>query len=216
MHAAVLLVSLVNPLDPKSVAATFGALGVGLVLFAETGLLIGFFLPGDSLLFTAGLLCSTRSHSTVHLNLAVTLTAAALGAVLGAQCGFLIGRRVGAPLLIRRNRPRLSDAAHRADSFFTRYGYPKAIVLARFVPLVRTVINPLAGILSVPARTFLVWQVIGGLLWSLGITVAGYELGSRIHNVDRYVLPIIALIVVVSLLPVLIGVIRARRAANAS
>jgi membrane-associated protein len=97
-----------NPLDPSSLLSSLGVLGVFLVLFAETGLLIGFFLPGDSLLFTAGLLCTTGATATVHLSLPAVLVAAASGALLGAQVGYWIGRRVGPRLLNRPDRPRLS------------------------------------------------------------------------------------------------------------
>jgi membrane-associated protein len=192
----------VNLLDANSVLASLGAAGVFLVLFAETGLLIGFFLPGDSLLFTAGLLCTTKAHSTVHLSLPAVLLAAAAGALLGAQVGYLIGRRVGPPLLETHERPRLRQALARGEEALKRYGAGKAIVLARFIPVVRTVLNPLAGVLGVPIRTFTVWQVAGGLVWSVGLTLAGYALGSHIPNIDHYLLPIVAVIVVVSLIPV--------------
>jgi membrane-associated protein len=200
-----------NPLDAHSLLSGLGALGVFLVLFAETGLLIGFFLPGDSLLFTAGLLCATSASTGLHLSLPAVLLAAAAGAVLGAQVGYQIGRRVGPRLLDRPDRPRLQDAVHRSRAALEKYGTGKAIVLARFIPLVRTVLNPLAGTVGVPARVFLLWQVVGGLVWSLGVTLAGYALGSRIPNVDRYLLPIVAVIVVVSLIPVALELLRARR-----
>jgi membrane-associated protein len=118
----------VNLLDPHSLLANFGALGVFLVLFAETGLLIGFFLPGDSLLFTAGLLCTSAPGSTVHLSLPAVLLAAAAGALLGAQTGYLIGRRAGPALLDRPDRPRLQQAVARAGAALDRYGTAKAIV----------------------------------------------------------------------------------------
>ncbi|HJQ47517.1 MAG TPA: DedA family protein [Amycolatopsis sp.] len=200
-----------NPLDPHSLLATFGPLGVAAVLFAETGLLIGFFLPGDSLLFTAGLLCATTAGSTLHLSLPWVLVAAAAGAVLGAQTGYLIGRRAGPALLDRPDRPRLHAATLRAKAALDGYGVGRAVVLARFIPLVRTVLNPLAGAIGVPVRTFTVWQVAGGLVWSLGVTLAGYLLGSRIPSIDTYLLPIIAAIVVLSLIPVAREVWRARR-----
>jgi membrane-associated protein len=199
-----------NVLDPHSLLAGLGALGVFLALFAETGLLVGFFLPGDSLLFTAGLLCAT-SASGVHLSLPVVLVAAAGGALLGAQVGYLIGRRVGPALLDRPDRPRLQDAVNRSRAALERYGTARAIVLARFIPLVRTVLNPLAGTVRVPVRLFTVWQVVGGLAWSVSVTVAGYLLGSRIPDIDRYLLPIVAVIVVVSLIPVGLELLRARR-----
>jgi len=200
-----------NPLDPHSLLTSLGALGVFLVLFAETGLLIGFFLPGDSLLFTAGLLCTTSATAAVHLSLPAVLVAAAAGALSGAQVGYLMGRKAGPVLLDRPDRPRLQHAVARADQALRRYGTGKAIVLARFIPLVRTVLNPLAGTVGVPVRTFTGWQITGGLVWSLGVTVAGYALGSHIPGIDRYLLPIVAGVVAVSFVPILVEVLRARR-----
>lgn len=198
-----------NLLDPQSLLASLGALGVFLVLFAETGLLVGFFLPGDSLLFTAGLLSTTSATSTVHLSLVIVLPAAAAGALLGAQVGYWIGAKAGPALLDRPDRPRLQQAVARAHHALDRYGAGKAIVLARFIPLLRTVLNPLAGTVGVPLRTFTLWQVLGGLLWSVGVTLAGYGLGSRIPSVDKYLLPIIAVIIVASMIPVMIELRRA-------
>lgn len=191
-----------NPLDPHSLLATLGVAGVFVVLFAETGLLVGFFLPGDSLLFTAGLLSATSATSRLHLSLPAVLVAAVAGALLGAQTGYLIGRAAGPRLLDRPDRPRLQAAVARSDAALRRYGHGKAIVLARFIPLVRTVLNPLAGTIGVPARTFTLWQAVGGVAWAVGVTVAGYLLGSSIPSVDRYLLPVIAGIVVLSLIPV--------------
>jgi membrane-associated protein len=205
----------VNLLDPHSLLSSFGAIGIGVVLFAETGLLIGLFLPGDSLLFTAGVLTAAPASAALHLSLGWVLLAAALGAFLGAQTGYLIGSRVGPPLFHPARRARLRDARDRAELYLARYGYGRAIVLARFVPVIRTVINPLAGILEVPAKVFTFWQVAGGLLWSAGVVLAGYWLGSHIHNVDKYLLPIIAVIIAVSLIPLAVEVMRARRARGA-
>ena len=205
----------VNVLSARSLLAAFGVLGVGAVMFAETGLLIGFFLPGDSLLFTAGLLCTGSGQHGVKLSLAPLLVAAAIGALAGAQCGYLLGRRAGGALLARSRSVRLHEGAHRAKELLERYGHAKAIVLARFVPVVRTVLNPMAGALGVPARTFTVWQVAGGLVWSLGLTLGGYALGSSVPNVDRYLLPMVAVIVAVSLVPLAAELYRSRRAAKA-
>jgi membrane-associated protein len=205
----------VNVLSAQSLLATFGVLGVGVVMFAETGLLIGFFLPGDSLLFTAGLLCTGSGQGGLKLSLGPLLVAAAVGALAGSQTGFLLGRKAGGALLARSRSPRLHAGAQRAEELLERYGYAKAIVLARFVPVVRTVLNPVAGALNVPARTFTLWQVVGGLLWTLGLTLGGYALGSSIPNVDRYLLPIIAVIIIVSLLPLGAELYRSRRAATA-
>ncbi|MET7618024.1 DedA family protein [Streptomyces sp. NPDC005408] len=200
----------VNLLDAGSLLSAFGALGIAVVLFAETGLLVGFFLPGDSLLFTAGLLCVPGAHGPVHLSLPQVLIAAVVGALLGAQAGYWIGRRGGRTLLARSRSRKLHEGAERAEDLLNRYGYAKAIVLARFVPVVRTVLNPLAGALNVPARLFTLWQVIGGLIWTVGLVLAGYALGSSVPNIDRYLLPIVAVVVVISLLPLAVEVVRAR------
>ncbi|MCQ9178004.1 DedA family protein [Streptomyces sp. IBSBF 2953] len=205
----------VNVLDARSLLSAFGVLGVGVVLFAETGLLIGFFLPGDSLLFTAGLLCTGADDRGLKLSLAPLLVAAAAGALAGAQCGYLLGRRAGGSLLSRSRSTRLHEGARHADELLERYGYAKAILLARFVPVVRTVLNPMAGALRVPVRTFTVWQVAGGLLWSVGLTLAGYALGSSVPDVDRFLLPIVAVIVLLSLIPLAAELHRSRRAAKA-
>ena len=206
------VVTALNPLSSTSVLASLGAFGVFLALFAETGLLIGFFLPGDSLLFTAGLLCTTGPHS-VHLSLPAVILAAIGGALLGAQTGYYIGRG-GRPLLGRTSHRFLRRGTERAGVLLAKYGYRKAIVLARFIPVVRTVVNPMAGALDVPVRTFTIWQVIGGVIWSVGVTLAGYALGSTIPSIDTYLLPIIAVIVIVSLIPVGVELFRARSASR--
>jgi membrane-associated protein len=215
MHLAASAGLVSTLLDPHALLATFGAIGVFLVLFAETGLLIGFFLPGDSLLFTAGLVCTTAATSGVHLSLPWILLAGAGGAISGAQVGYLLGRRIGPAMLDRPDRPRMQNAVARAAVALERYGTGRAIVLARFIPLVRTVLNPLAGTVKIPMRTFTLWQVIGGLGWSLGVTLAGYALGTQVPNIDRYLLPIVAAVVVVSLNPVLLELRRARATGGA-
>ncbi|MBT2387299.1 DedA family protein [Streptomyces sp. ISL-11] len=205
----------VNLLDAQSLLAMFGTIGIAVVMFAETGLLVGFFLPGDSLLFTAGLLCAGSSTASTTLSLPWVLLAAAVGALAGAQTGYLIGRRAGPALLARSGSPRLHQGAERAAELLERYGHAKAISLARFLPIVRTVLNPLAGALKVPTRTFVLWQMAGGLVWTVGLVLAGYGLGSSVPDVDRYLLPIVAAIVVVSLVPVALELRRGRRSAGA-
>lgn len=202
----------VNPLDASSLLAAFGALGIAVVLFAETGMLIGFFLPGDSLLFTAGLLARSGAHAGPRLDLAQVLLAAAVGALAGAQCGYAVGRRTGRALLARSRNRRLLEGAARAEELLDRYGHARAIVLARFVPVVRTVLNPLAGALGVAPRTFTLWQAAGGLVWTVGLVLAGYGLGSAVPNVDRYLLPLVGLVVALSLLPLALELLRGRRA----
>jgi membrane-associated protein len=194
----------------------FGTLlpfGVLLVLFAETGILLGIILPGDSLLITAGLWASDHSGHHTHPNIWLVVVCAAIGALLGAQVGYVIGRKVG-PHLFNRPDSRLFKRAYvdRAEEVFNNYGPPKAIVLARFIPGVRTLMNPLAGMLEVDARTFLLWQTIGGLIWSVGVTLAAYGVGSKIHNLDHYLIPIVLVIVVLSIIPVVLEIRKSRRA----
>lgn len=205
------LLQTVDILDARSLLTTFGSLGILVVLFAETGLLVGFFLPGDSLLFTAGLLSSAAGGGSTGLSLPVVLAAAAAGALVGAQVGYLIGRRAG-PALTDRARPRVVAAMDRSRQLLGRYGHARAIVLARFIPVVRTVLNPMAGALGVPAGRFTIWQVTGGLIWTCGLVLAGYLLGNTVPGVDRYLLPVVALVVMVSLVPIAVELLRARRA----
>jgi membrane-associated protein len=201
-----------NPLSSTSLLASLGALGVFLALFAETGLLIGFFLPGDSLLFTAGLLCAGTAGNKAHLSLPLVLLAAAGGALLGAQTGFIIGRKGGRPWLEHTNKRILRKGAERSEHLLHRYGYGKAIVLARFIPVVRTVLNPMVGALDVDTKTFTIWQVVGGLIWSVGVIMLGYALGATIgNNVDKYLLPIIAVIVILSFVPIVVEYFRNRK-----
>jgi membrane-associated protein len=163
------------------------------------------------LLFTAGLFCSARATSAEHLSLGWVLLAAVAGALAGAQTGFWLGRRGGRALLARTRSRWLRKGADRAGELLDRYGYARAIVLARFIPVVRTILNPLAGTLDVPTRTFTLWQASGGILWSAGITLAGYVLGASIPGIDQYLLPVIAVIVIASAIPVTVEILRARR-----
>jgi membrane-associated protein len=199
-------------LSPTHLLNTFGAFGLFVILFAETGLLVGIVLPGDSLLFTAGLLSATHRHGDVHLNLVAVLAAALLGAVLGAQTGYVLGRRAG-PRLFNRPDSRFfkQEYVERTKEYLEKYGTAKAVILARFVPVVRTLMNPLVGVAEVEASVFTPANLIGGVAWGVGVTVAGYILGKSVHNVDRYLLPIIAVIVVVSLIPVALEVRRSRQ-----
>ena len=203
---------MLNPTHLINLFGTLAPLGILLILFAETGLLIGIVLPGDSLLFTAGVLSATPKSGDVHLNLWVVMIAAFLGAVLGAQCGYIIGAKAG-PRLFNRDESRLFKRSHvdRTALYLEKYGPVRAVVLARFVPVVRTLMNPLVGVVEMDAGTFTTANLIGGALWSIGITLAGYALGKSIHNVDHYILPIIAVIVVLSLIPVFLEVRKSRR-----
>ena len=191
--------------DPKQILSDFGGAAtiiLILIIFAETGLLIGFFLPGDSLLFTAGLLASQSKPGQAHLNLWVVLIGCFLAAVIGDQVGFTIGERAG-PRIFSRPESRLfkQEFVERTEVFFEKHG-PKTIVIARFVPIVRTFAPVLAGVGNMTRRTFLMFNVLGAFLWVAGVTMAGYLLADAIgDSIDTYLLPIIAVIIVLSLIP---------------
>ncbi|CAN5144574.1 hypothetical protein BH18ACT5_BH18ACT5_08430 [soil metagenome] len=194
-------------LDPQNLLITFGTIGLFLIVFAESGLFFGFFLPGDSLLFTAGLFAAEGT-----LNLPLILVGCFVAAVAGDQVGYLFGQRVG-PALFRRPDSRLfkQEYVERAQEFFARHG-AKTIVLARFVPIVRTFAPILAGVGRMPYRTFLSFNVIGGFLWAIGVTLLGFWLGNLIPDIDRYLLPIIVLIIALSFLPMVFEWRKRRRA----
>ena len=194
--------------NPDHLITTFGTIGLILVVFAESGLLFGFFLPGDSLLITAGVFASRGD-----LSLPVILVGIFVAAVVGDQVGYAFGNR-GGPALSRRPDSRFFKKEHieRAQKYFDEHG-PRTIVLARFVPIVRTFVPVVAGMGDMPYRTFATYNVVGGLLWGVGVTMIGYALGEAV-DVDKYLLPIIAVIVAFSLVPVLLEVRRARRRAR--
>ena len=203
----------INAHDWIQSLGNFAVLGVCAIIFAETGLMIGFFLPGDSLLFIAGLL-TLSGKGTQHLSLPILLLTVPIFAVAGAQLGQHLGARFGRPLFDRPDS-RLFKHEHveKAEEVFIRYGAAKAVILARFIPIVRTFMNPVAGVLAMPARTFLLYNIIGGVLWSDGVLLLGRFAGNVISadKVDRYIIPITLGIVVLSLLPILIEYRRTRR-----
>ncbi|HEY7565474.1 MAG TPA: VTT domain-containing protein [Acidimicrobiia bacterium] len=193
-------------LDPQQLLVTFGTIGLFLIVFAESGLLIGFFLPGDSLLFTAGLFAAQGT-----LNLPVILVGCFIAAVAGDQVGYAFGKRVG-PALFRRPDSRLfkQEYVEKAQAFFDKHG-PKTIVLARFVPIVRTFAPILAGVGTMTYRTFVTYNVLGGFLWTIGVTSLGFLLGELIPDIDTYLLPIIAVIILISITPMLLEWWKSRR-----
>jgi membrane-associated protein len=194
-------------LEPKELLETFGALGLFLIVFAESGLLIGFFLPGDSLLVTAGLL-SSQGHLPA---LPILLAGCFLAAVAGDQVGYVFGRKVG-PALFRRPDSRIfkQEYVEKAQAYFEDHG-SKTIVLARFVPVVRTFAPIVAGVGRMHYQTFVTYNVLGALLWAVGVTSLGYALGSAVPDIDKYLLPVIAVVIFVSLIPIGLEILRARR-----
>lgn len=175
---------------------TVGYLGLSGIIFAESGLLIGFFFPGDSLLFTAGLLASQGL-----LNIWYLMGLTFIAAVLGDSTGYMFGKKIGPAIFNKEDSWFFNKAnVYKAESFFKKYG-SKTIVLARFLPVVRTFVPILAGVGTMNYRTFITYNLIGGALWTLGLSLLGYFLGSFIPNIDKYLLPIIILIIILSVLP---------------
>ncbi|ASW53035.1 DedA family protein [Plantactinospora sp. KBS50] len=211
-----------NPLDPKDLVHTFGLVGVWVILFAETGLLVGFFFPGDSLLFLAGVAASSVADAIfgdgTRISLAGLLIGGPICAILGAQFGHFLGARYGRRMFERPNsRLFKQEYVEKAEYYFQKFGPAKAVVLARFIPIVRTFLNPVAGVLGMPARQFLLWNIVGAVLWVDGILLVGYLLARQIYDaigdhIDKYILPVVALIIVISVLPIALEMLRDRRA----
>jgi membrane-associated protein len=193
-------------LDPNYLLDTYSIWGLLLIVFAESGLLIGFFLPGDSLLFTCGLLITSGD---LDFPLWGAIALICLAAVLGDQAGYMFGKKVG-PSLFNRPDSRLfkQENVTKAHEFFEKYG-PKSLVLARFVPIVRTFTPIIAGVSGMKYRSFLVFNVIGGVLWGAGVTLLGSWLGN-IEVVKTNIEAILILIVLVSVIPIAIEFLRAR------
>lgn len=183
------------------------------IVFAESGLLIGFFLPGDSLLFFAGFLSSTAGGEVLP-SLPWVAGACALSAIIGDQVGYMIGAKVG-PALFQREKSRFFQPEHvaKAEEFFARHG-SKTIVLARFVPIVRTFVPTVAGVSKMHYRTFVVYNVVGGVLWGAGVTTLGYFLG-EIEVVKENIEIAALVIVAVSVLPVVFEFWRHRQRSRA-
>jgi membrane-associated protein len=202
-------------LNAHSLLTSFGVLGVLVIVFAETGLLIGFFLPGDTLIFLAGVAASSAAERVVgvHLPFWALIIGLPVAATAGAQVGYYLGATGGRRLFASPNSKVFrTEYLERAEHYFDRFGPARAVVLARFVPVVRTFLNPVAGMLHMPARRFFVWNVVGAVLWTWGLLFAGFWLGAKLPSgIDKFVLPVVAVIVLLSLIGVVREILRARR-----
>jgi len=193
-------------IDLIELIKTVGYIGLFGIIFAESGLFIGFFLPGDSLLFTAGFLASQG-----FLNIWILIGLTFIGAVLGDSVGYWFGKKTGDKIFTKEESLFFKkDNIRKAEEFFKKHG-AKSIVLARFVPIVRTFTPILAGVGTMHYKTFLTFNIIGGALWAIGVSLLGYFLGNLIPNVDKYLLPIILLIIIVSMLPNIIHFLKLRK-----
>ncbi len=190
-------------MDLKDLIETIGYIGIFLMIFLESGVFFGFFLPGDSLLFTAGFLASQGL-----LSLPILIPGCFIAAILGLQVGYLFGKKVG-PKLFSKTDSLFFHKDHliKAQEFYNKHG-AKTIVLGRFIPVVRTFAPIVAGVGSMHYPTFIKYNIIGAVLWAVGVTLAGYFLGTLIPDVDKYLLPIIFLIMVVSALPAVMHILK--------
>jgi len=189
--------------DLEEFIRTVGYIGVFGIIFAESGLLVGFFLPGDSLLFTAGFLASQD-----FFNFPILAIGCFIAAVAGDSVGYWFGNRVGRRLFQREDSLLFKKKhLYRAEELYEKHG-GKIIVIARFMPIVRTFAPIVAGVGTMHYRRFISYNLIGGLLWAVGVASAGYFLGNAIPDVDRYLLPIVFLIIVISVLPPAIHVLQ--------
>lgn len=197
-------------LSPENLIGLFGAfaiLGVCAIVFIETGLLVGFFLPGDSLLFTAGLLMAT---GVIQTPIWIAAPLIGLAAFIGDQVGYQIGKASG-PRIFKRPDSRFfrQEYVDKTHEYFERFG-GRTIIIARFIPIVRTFAPVVAGVAKMPYRTFVTYNVVGALLWGVGVTLLGYWLGG-FEFVQNYIEPILIAIVVISAIPIFIELSRAYR-----
>ena len=205
-------------LNPASLISSFGLLGVYAIIFVECALIIGFFLPGDSLLFVAGVAASSAADKVVgaHLNFAALLVGTPIIAIVGSQIGHYTGARFGRRLFDRPDSRFFKRRyAIRAEFYFNKYGGAKAVLVSRFIVGVRTFVNPLAGMLEMPGRTFLLWSSIGNIFWVELMLVLGFALGDKVKgNIDTTILPIAAVVAVITLIPLGLEMRKERRAAR--
>lgn len=189
--------------DLLQILPAIGYVGIFAIVFAESGLLIGFFLPGDSLLFTAGFLASQDIFDIRILALLCFVAA-----VTGDSVGYAFGHKIGRKLFQRKNSLLFhKENLMKAEKFYEKYG-KKTIVLARFMPMIRTFAPIVAGVGNMDYKSFLTYNIVGGFLWGIGITAAGYYLGSLIPDVDKYLLPIILAIIIGSVAPTAIHILK--------
>ncbi len=192
--------------DLESLISTVSYLGVFAIIFAETGLLLGFFLPGDSLLIAAGLMAARGSLS---LPLLVTITTTA--AIFGNLTGYYVGKKLG-PIVFKREKSRFFHPEHveKTHKFFEKHG-SKTVILARFIPIVRTFVATSAGVSNMSFGRFALYSIVGGILWGFGLPVTAFYLGRLIPDLDKYILLIIAVVIFVSFIPVLLELYKNRK-----
>ncbi len=210
------LTPVMNLLDPNFIVGDLGLIGILAILFAETGLLIGLAFPGDSLLFVAGIAASGTGAALLggaNIPPLPLFIGAPVAAFVGSMVGRWFGHKYGKKLFDRPDGRFFTQSKVQAtEKWLVKYGTTKALILARFIPFVRTLINPMCGIVDVPKRTFVMASAVGAVIWTDGVLLLGYILGERLEgSVDHYLLPIIGLIILLSVIPVGLEILRERK-----
>ena len=193
-------------MDITGIVQTFGILGVSIIIFAESGLFFGFFFPGDSIIFTAGILASQG-----FLNITTLVVCVWLAAIIGDTVGYWFGAKIGIKIFNKEKSLFFNKKyPERAHEFYAKHG-AHAIIFARFIPAVRTFVPIMAGVGKMTYEKFLSYNIIGGTIWTLGLSLGGYFLGRSVANIDQYIIPIILLIIVISLIPLIPEFLKSRR-----
>ena len=202
-----------NLFDAHSIVTDLGLIGILVILFAETGLLIGIAFPGDSLLFIAGIAASGTGAALLNGNklpVVELFIGAPIAAITGSYVGRWLGKKYGRKLFDRPDGRFFTQArVIQTEKWLEKYGIGKALILARFIPFIRTLINPLVGIINIPTKVYMIWNALGAIIWTDGILLLGFLFGEKIEgSVDRYLLPLVGLIIFLSILPIIVELLR--------
>ena len=202
-----------NLFDAQSIVTDLGLIGILVILFAETGLLIGIAFPGDSLLFMAGIAASGTGAALLNGNklpVVELFIGAPIAAITGSYVGRWLGKKYGRKLFDRPDGRFFTQArVIQTEKWLEKYGIGKALILARFIPFIRTLINPLVGIINIPTKVYMIWNALGAIIWTDGILLLGFLFGEKIEgSVDRYLLPLVGLIIFLSILPIVVELLR--------
>jgi membrane-associated protein len=201
--------ALLSAISPEHLLGTFGEIGVMVILFIELGMLVGFFLPGDSLLFVAGYATVADNSLHLHLSLPGLIAAALIGSIVGGQLGYLVGRRAGTGLHGRSSRYYKQEYVGRAQSFLSRFGMAKAVLLSRFVPVVRTFMGPIVGVAGMSRTAYTVTNIVSSVAWVVPIVLLGHWLG-HVSFIRKYVELLAVAVIIVTVVPAVIHMARAR------
>jgi membrane-associated protein len=204
--------ALLSAISPQHLLSTFGEIGVMVILLIELGLLVGFFLPGDSLLFVAGYATVGGNSLHLHLSLPGLIAAALVGSIVGGQLGYLVGRQAGAELHARQSRYYRQADVGRAQRFLSRFGMAKAVLISRFVPVVRTFTGPIVGVAGMSRTAYAVTNIVASVAWVVPLVLLGHWLG-HVTFIRKYVELLALAVIIVSVVPAVIHIVRSSRRA---